>query len=278
MSMNGNGGALAVRNGGNDFKSLLQSEGVKSAIARALPRHVKVEKIISAALTAVQLNPKLLDCDRTSVLRSIVIASALGLEPGGALGSAYLVPYGKTCTLIPGYRGLIDLARRSGSVKAVEARVVYDCDEFVYEYGTTTKVKHIPRLDRPESARMIAAYCVVTLSDGMPVIEVMSAKEIEAVRGRSRSANNGPWVTDHDEMARKTVVRRALKYAPLSTELANAVALDDRAEGETDQGAGIIDLAPEELEAPPTTADTVRGRLAAVPKPGSDSGPQDSAS
>lgn len=259
-----------------DFKSMLSNPSTQAALARAMPKHIKIEKIISAALTAAQMNPDIATCTKASVLRSMLIASMLGLEPGGALGSAYLVPFKDKksgtviCTLIPGYRGLIDLARRSGAVKGVEARAVYDCDRFDYAYGTEAYIKHIPTLKRPGGAQFIAAYCVITLLDGTKTFDVMSVDDINAIRDRSKAKDDGPWVTDYPEMARKTVTKRTLKYAPISTELAQAVALDDRAEAGEDQGAGIIDIAAEDLETPPTTADAVRARLAPI---AADSGP-----
>lgn len=266
-----NGNALARRAPQDDaaitFKKMLQSDAVKGAIARALPKHVTPDKIISATMTAVQMTPKLLDCTQASVLRSVMISSLLGLEPGGALGSAYLVPYGKTCQLIIGYRGLIDLARRSGAVKGVEARVVYDCDDFDYAYGTESRIVHVPKLKRPDGAAFIAAYCVITLADGTKQIEIMGATEIDRIRDASLAKMyedkraQSPWVQHYDEMARKTVVRRGLKYAPMSADLARAEAVDARGEMGEDQSAGLIDLHDDDITPPPTTADAVRGRL-----------------
>lgn len=250
--------AIAKRQ--SDFKTTLQSGPVRSAINRALPRHLKPEKIISAAMTAVSLQPKLLDCDSNTVLRSVILASQLGLEPGGALGSAYLVPYGRQCQLIVGYRGLIDLARRSGQVLGVEARVVYDCDEFHIEYGTESKVVHTPAQERPEGSRFLGAYAVIHIRDGRPLIEWMSKTEIDRIRNLSRAGKSGPWADHFDEMARKTVVRRAMKYAPLTTELATAIQADEQADrGEEQAGDIILDIAGEE-EA--STADELEREIA----------------
>lgn len=230
---------------GKDFRAMLMKPAAQQALSRALPKHMKPEKIVSTALTAISLNPKLLDCDPNTVMRCVVLASQLGLEPGGALGSAYLVPFynGRLkkydCQMIVGYRGLIDLMRRSGAVLGVEARCVYDCDEFDIQYGTDTAVTHHPNINRPDSAEFIGAYCVIHIRDGQPLVEWMSREEIERIRKQAK-ADRGPWVDHYDEMARKTVVRRASKYAPMSTELATAVEADERADRGESQAAGAL--------------------------------------
>jgi recombination protein RecT len=145
------------------------------------------------------------------------VAAELGLEPGGALGHAYLVPYKQTCTLIVGYRGLIELAHRSGEVSLVRAVVVHERDSFKLTEGFEQMLAHEPYLDGDAGA-LKYVYCVVVLKSGARWAEVMSRSQVDAIRARSQSANSGPWVTDYDEMAKKTAVRRALKYAPLSSE------------------------------------------------------------
>ena len=139
-----------------------------------------------------------------------------------------------------GYRGLLDLARRSGSVQAVEARVVYEKDAFKYAFGLKPLLEHIPATEEDRGA-VAFVYAVVHLRDGTPQWDVMSRGEIEAHRKQySRAATDGPWITSWDEMAKKTVLRRVLKLCPASVELQRAVALDERAE------AGVVDDEPAE--------------------------------
>jgi recombination protein RecT len=159
--------------------------------------------------------------------------SSWGLEPDGR--HAHLIPYGKECTLILDYKGIVTLAYRSGFVRNIHSDVVRSGDLFRYNLGKV--VEHTPwhfRLDanKPDSAGdVIAAYCVVELKDDACHHEVMTRTEIDAIKSRSRAGNSGPWVTDYTEMARKTVFRRASKWLPISAEQVEAFERDaDRPE------------------------------------------------
>lgn len=202
----------------------------KSTLSRVLPKHMTPERLIKVAMLAYSKTPKLRECSLESVGQAVMQAAELGLEPGGVLGHAYLVPYGNTCTLIPGYRGLIELARRSGEIESIEAHVVYANDKFTLKFGLDPVLEHEPNLDsEPGGLRFV--YAIAKLKDGGKQLEVMTKAQVDAIRKRSKSGNNGPWVTDYEEMARKTVVRRLVKYLPLSTEraetLAKALELDN---------------------------------------------------
>lgn len=174
-------------------------------------------------------------------------SAQLGLEPG-PLGEAYLVPFGRKVTFIAGYRGLIKLAWQSGQVRTISAHVVREGDEFSFSYGLNPDLHHRPALrDRGVA---VAAYAAATLTNGGSAFEVMALDEVERVRGRSQSSKAGPWVTDWDEMARKTPLRRLAKWLPLSTTLlARAVQLDESTRT-ADQIAAPLD------EAIPTFDDT----------------------
>jgi len=215
-------------------------ERSKEQIQMALPRHMHVDRLIRVALTSVQRTPKLLECDQISLLAAIVQSAQLGLEPDGVLGHAYLVPYGKEVQLIPGYKGLVMLARRSGEVSSIDARVVYAGDTFRFAFGLEPKLEHVPADDHDDETppEVTHAYAVVRLKDGGYQFDVMTRKQIEAIRKRSRAGGSGPWVTDFDEMAKKTVLRRALKLAPMSVEAQRAVALDEMAEAGISQALG----------------------------------------
>jgi len=129
----------------------------------------------------------------------------------------YLVPYGKEAQAIIGFRGMIELARRSGEVKSLNAHIVYEKDQFDYTLGLEEKLIHKPsKLPTDDKGPVTHAYFVAHFVNGGHHIEVMDRNELDAIRGRSKSKNNGPWVTDFPEMCRKTVVRRAFKYMPTS--------------------------------------------------------------
>jgi len=207
-------------------------EKSKAQIALALPRQMTPDRMVRVAMTSIQRTPKLLDCDPRSLVAAIIQASQLGLEPDGALGHAYLVPYGNTVTFIPGYRGLIDLARRSGQVSTIEACAVYPGDTFIYERGLEPRLIHRPQLtdEDPPQGTLQYVYAVCKLRDGGVQYDVMSKGRVEAIRKRSKAGNNGPWVTDYEEMAKKTVLRRLCKLLPLSVEIQKAVAHDEAIE------------------------------------------------
>lgn len=215
--------------------------------------HIAPERFLSVVDQALRRSPGLLECTPSSILKSLLDAAELGLVPSGLIGQAYLVPYRnkntgrKEAQLIPGYRGLIDLVRRSGELRSIEARVVRANDEFDIEFGTEGYVRHKPYInrsnemveveDRPgtfvtkDGGPYIGVYLIAELAFGRHV-EWMSYAEVEAIRRRSKAAADGPWVTDWAEMGKKTVARRGIKYLPLAIDspVNRALALEDEAE------------------------------------------------
>lgn len=222
--------ALAPRsNGGGPMNTIKDMfEAAKGKLAQVAPRHMSPDRMLRVALLTISKTPMLSKCKPASLLGSFMEAGRLGLEIGGALGEAYLVPYQDQATLIVGYRGMISLARRSGQIQSIEAQVVREGDEFIFEYGIETIFKHRPRasLDAP----ITHAWAIAKFKDGGHQLDVMRIEEIEAIRNRSRAGRSGPWVTDFAEMAKKTVVRRLCKYLPLSPEMVDAIEISDRAE------------------------------------------------
>lgn len=207
-------------------------EQFKGEIARALPRHLSADRMARIALTCFRQNPKLSQCQPASVFAAVIQASQLGLEPG-LLGQCYLIPYKDECQLQLGYQGLVDLVRRTGRVKRIEAHVVRDGDKFTYRTGLQTVLEHEPALDG-DPGEMRLAYAVAEFSDGGFNVEVMTRQQIESIRDRSQNVQNArkwnkatPWDTDTEEMWRKTLLRRICKYLPRSPELATAIALDE---------------------------------------------------
>ena len=208
-------------------------EQMKDEIGRCLPKHLTPERMARIAMTELRKVPKLQECDPMSFIAAIMQASQLGLEPG-ILGSCYLIPFWNSklgkfeCTFMPGYRGFLDLARRSGQIKSLVARAVYANDVFEYEFGLTENIVHKPAMN--ERGEIVAVYAVALLKDGGHQFEVMSKREIDAVKEKSQGKNAAPWTEYFDEMARKTVVRKLFKWLPCSVEMQKAVSLDEMQE------------------------------------------------
>jgi len=150
--------------------------------------------------------------------------SSLGLEPDGR--NAHLIPYGTKCTLIVDWKGIVDLLLRSGEISYLDVDVVHENDEFDYLKGSQSFLKH--KQVFKDRGPVICVYSFVKLKDGGESFDLMGTEDVEKIRKRSKSANNGPWVTDWSEMAKKTVFRRHSKRLPLSSELREKVEIDDK--------------------------------------------------
>lgn len=224
----------------------------QGAIASVCASHMNPDRLTRIVMACVSRTPALKACTIESIFRSSMQAAELGLEPGSALGEGYLVPYKdhkagvSICQFIPGYRGLLSLAYRSGHVASANAKAVYQNDVFEYEEGLRPILRHVPAFDAPRKIEGITrAYFVCHLTSGGVIHDVMTRTEIDAIRARSKASNSGPWVTDFAEMSRKTVARRGLKYAPMSIEMSKALAIDNAAES----GEGLGSLEFDSLEA-----------------------------
>lgn len=229
------------------LRDLLQTERVKQEIATALPKHMTPDRMIRAAMTAMLKTPELANCDRTSFMQAMLTLSQLGLEPDGRM--AHLIPFRNNkaqrvdCQLIVDYKGLVELAQRSGKVSKIHADVVCENDLFEYDMGEINK--HVVDFRKPRG-EAYAAYARVVMKDGTSKCEVMSREEIDAVRARSRAGGSGPWVTDWREMAKKTVFRRCSKWLSLSPELRDVVEADD---DQFDHSHAAIPMEPPEKPA-----------------------------
>lgn len=227
------------------------------AMAQALPQHMSIERMTRMATTVIRTTPQLKEADVSSLLGAVMQSAQLGLEPG-PLGHCYLLPFrnkNKGITevqFIIGYKGMIDLARRSGHISTIYAHAVYENDEFEYELGLHANLKHIPADSNRGSFK--GAYAVAHFKDGGYQFEYMPKLEIEKRKSRSKAAGSkySPWATDYEEMAKKTVVRHMWKYLPISVEIQSAVTQDEGT------GRSIKDITPDDdsyVDTPEIVAD-----------------------
>lgn len=233
---------------------------MKPQIEAALPSVITAERFSRMALTAVSSNPKLAECSPQSFMGALMSAAQLGLEPNTPLGQAYLIPFKNKGRMEAqfqlGYKGMIELAHRSGEFKNIEAHVVHENDEFSYAYGLEPGLIHRPALkDRGE---VICYYAVYTLVNGGFGFEVMSKEDVQEHAKKYSQAYNSsfsPWKTSFDEMAKKSVIKRVLKYAPIKTEFARAVAADETIK--TELSSDMTDLPNENVFEDAEEADVV---------------------
>lgn len=218
----------------------------KSQIAAALPKHMTPERLSRIALTELRKTPKLMECDPKSFVGAIMICAQLGLEPGGALGHIYLIPFENRkkgiveCQTMIGYRGMIDLSRRSRQVISLQAHEVYENDFFEFEYGLNEMLKHVPNMnDRGKNIKCF--YAVAKLVGGGHQIEVMSKGDVDKIKAKSKGANAIPWSEYYAEMGKKTVIRKLFKYLPVSIEIQQAVKIDEEVENGHFDSSSILD-------------------------------------
>lgn len=200
-------------------------------IKKALPAVITPERFTRMAFTAISTNPKLAECTPQSFMGSLMNAAQLGLEPNTPLGQAYLIPYrnkGKMEVQFQiGYKGMIDLAHRSGEFANIYAQTVYENDTFEYELGLDPKLVHKPATSNRGEAIMY--YAVFKLVNGGFGFEVMSKEDIQEhakTYSQAYGSNYSPWAKNFDEMAKKTVLKKVLKYAPIKVEFVKEIAQD----------------------------------------------------
>lgn len=271
------------------IKDDLMSDQFRTQMAMALPDHVKPDRMLRVILTSLRKNAELMQCTPESFFASVLTLAQLGLEPDDPRGQAHLVAFNckvrgrngqpdrwqKECSVIIGYRGYIDLSRRTGEVSNIRAEVVYEKDHFLYETGLTTRLEHRPTEDADPGA-VRAAYAIATMKDGTLVEKVLWRRDIERARMASRegSKGSGPWRDWYPEMAAKTAVRRLMKTLPSSPNIALANMVDEsraiplKLDGKNltldiDAAAAALEEAPEvELETRPV-ADRMAAKAAA---------------
>lgn len=190
----------------------------KATYINMLPPGMNVDRFMTLVIRACSQVPKLLSASKVSLLTAVSQAAELGLEPNGSLGHGWLLPYKDQVQFIPGYRGFIQLAVRSGEVSNITADVVYSADLFTVEKGANPVLRHVPDLEFEQTDEEIRfAYAVAKLRDSNTIFEVVSRKKIDRIMATSKSARSdySPWQTHYAEMAKKTAVRALAKYLPL---------------------------------------------------------------
>ncbi|HCP78618.1 MAG: recombinase RecT [Pusillimonas sp.] len=219
----------------------------KSEISKMLPKHLTADRLLKVAQIAATTTPGLLECEIPTLVSAIGQCAQMGLEPNTVLGHAYLVPFNtkrkdgegrerwvKSVQVIVGYKGLIDLARRSGQIVSIAAHEVCKNDHFDLVYGLEEKLEHRPAMG--DRGPIIGFYAVAKLVGGGYAFEFMSRYEVDAIKESSQSKGKyGPWKDHYTEMGRKTVIRRLSKYLPLSIEFQAATTLDEMADRGQDQ-------------------------------------------
>lgn len=227
--------AVTKKDTKGELQNFLGSRDMLDSFRTVLPKFLTPERLVKAAMVAASRTPKLYECTKLSLAQSLMRAAELGLDPSGTLGQGYLIPFYNSkinqteCQFITGYQGLIELCRRTGELASIEARCVHEGDVFEREYGLENKLRHIPSLDCDDKP-ILCAYAIAVLKDGSRQVEVMSKKQIDGIRARSKAKDSGPWVTDYEEMARKTVIRRLVKYLPKSVDIIRAIEQEEETE------------------------------------------------
>lgn len=201
-------------------------------IRRALPTVITPERFTRIALSALNNTPALQQCTPMSFLAALMNAAQLGLEPNTPLGQAYLIPYKNKgnleCQFQIGYKGLIDLAYRNGQIQTIQAQAVYENDFFEYEYGLEPRLVHKPAFsDRGEVIYFYAIFKTVNGGFGMAVMSKTDMDLYAKTYSKAFDASYSPWKTDYESMAKKTVIKQALKYAPIKTDFQRALSTDE---------------------------------------------------
>lgn len=201
--------------------------------ATALPKHVNSERFVRIAITTIRQNPKLAKCSQESLLGALMVSAQLGLEPG-TLGQCYLIPFENKkagtveCQFQIGYKGLIELLRRSGQLSDIYSYTVYENDDFNIEYGLSRTLTHKPNFD--ERGEIKGFYAVAILKDGAKAFEYMTRDEVvkHEEKYRKGSYKNDVWNKNFEEMSQKTVVKKLLKWLPVSVEFLEMAAKDEK--------------------------------------------------
>lgn len=225
---------------------------MQQQLKSALPPHVTVEKFLRVAMTAIQQQPKLLEMDRASMFAAVVSSAQLGLLPDAQLGEAYFVPFKGKVQLIPGYRGLIKLARQ-GDIGFVEAEIFCANDKTLYVLGDNSHFESM--VSWQDRGPMVGVYALAKYRDGgIAARVVMTKAQVDAIRAKSQAANGPAWTDNYEEMAKKTALRRLAKLLPMATTADNAFRLSEMHEELSKTGRVIEGQVIEDEEDEPQPA------------------------
>jgi len=189
-----------------------------------VPNEMCAKRLIRLFYVELSKNYDLNKCSIDSICGAIMSCAQYGLEPGIA-GMVYLIPRGGKMTVMLGYRGMLEMAYRTGVISTIKAFTVYENDEFSIELGNKDLITHKRKIGNKGAG--IGYYAIVTMKDGEKHFDFMDIDDIERVRLRSKTPNSGPWISDYDQMAQKTVIRRILKLAPTSVNLNAGISFDE---------------------------------------------------
>ncbi len=250
----------------------------RDAIQKALPKHMNVDRMSRIAIMSVQKNPKLLECHPITLIGAVIQLAQLGLEPDDGTGKAYLIPFwnGKKQRMevqaMPGFKGLVHLARNSGEIRTVIPRAVHENDYFKYDFGMNI-IEHRPADGEPGKLKYV--YAVAYYKDGKDIsFDVMTLAQVQEVydmvKKKNRDKPSAVWEEHFEEMAKKTAVRRLCKHLPSSPELQRAVTMDEKADFGIPQDLGKLILpdvekSSDEIEAPEAPKRISEGAKAPTP-------------
>lgn len=212
------------KNSGKGLAEVL--EKMKPQYALVLPDTLTPERLTRIALTEARRNPELATCDPTSFAGALMVCAQLGLEPASGLDKVYLIPRNnrknqtKEVQVMLGYKGMIELARRSGDVVSLEAFCIYENEYFEVEYGSKKFLRHKPLIFG--KGKLIGVYAIAELTRGAHQFVVMSLEEVDKIKERGGDKSFSPWKTDYEEMAKKSVIKKLFKYLPASTQVKEA--------------------------------------------------------
>lgn len=250
----------------NNEKKTMQSyiKAMEGEIAKALPSVITPERFTRMVLSAISTNPKLGACTPASFLGAMMSAAQLGLEPNTPLGQAYILPYQNKGVLEAqfqlGYKGLIDLAYRSGEVEVVQAHIVYANDKFECEYGLEPKLTHIPAdKDRGEAVKVYAMFKTKSGGYGFEVMSMEDVRIHAEKYSKAYGTSFSPWKTNFEEMAKKTVLKKCLKYAPLKSDFVKGIVQDGAVKSGLSED--MYEVPNDVVEAEFTEVDTETGEV-----------------
>ncbi len=236
---------VATTNNSNRTTMQNYVKNMEGEIAKALPSVMTPERFTRIVLSAISVNPKLAECTPQSFLGAMMTSAQLGLEVNTPLGQAYVLPYlnkgVQEAQFQLGYKGLIDLAYRSGEVEVIQAHIVYAADKFEVQYGLEPKLTHIPAdSNRGEPIKVYAVFKTKSGGFGFEVMSMEDVRKHAEKYSKAYGTSFSPWKSNFEEMAKKTVLKKVLKYAPLKSDFVRAISNDDSIKSEISDDMSTI--------------------------------------